>query len=370
MTGTDTPSPILVLTPARHVVTVRSMRFDRESRSGRAVRTADNHPLGDGSRHSDAPVRSELVVGPGPAPRIGPAPPHPAKRGSDADVRCRATRTASPPDHRRVGSTGPDVAAGGRHLAPHEFPDPAIDVADPNALQVHNTIFHSVARSAFDTATIDDCGHLAAAESEGVVGHDSTPFLLDYVQRATQGRSLDVNVAAYRNNVALAGQIAAALWGNSAATYRYKHVIVVEEDIDPTDIAVAVKNGVVTLTGFVRSYTHKFAAERAAKRVAGVVGVANDLEVRLPQTDERPDPEIAREVVANLKIWLPNSWEHIKAIVKNGWVTLEGEVEWNYQRDYAERAVRWIKGVKGVSNLIRLQPRLAPEPSRTSKASA
>src|SRR3984893_11982985 len=121
-----------------------------------------------------------------------------------------------------------------------------------------------------------------------------------------------------------------------------------DTDIYPTDIAVAVKNGVVTLTGFVRHYAHKFAAERAAKRVEGVVGVANDLEVRLPHGDERPDPEIAREAVANLKSWLPSSWEHIKAIVKNGWVTLEGEVEWNYQRDYAERAVRWIKGVKGV----------------------
>ena len=136
-----------------------------------------------------------------------------------------------------------------------------------------------------------------------------------------------------------------------------------EPNVDPTDIAVAVKNGVVTLTGFVRSYAEKFSAEGAAKRVEGVVGVANDLEVRLPQTDERPDPEIARDVVANLKIWLPSSWEHIKAIVKNGWVTLEGEVEWNYQREYAERAVRWIKGVRGVSNLIRLQPRVAPEPT-------
>lgn len=135
-----------------------------------------------------------------------------------------------------------------------------------------------------------------------------------------------------------------------------------EPNVDPTDIAVAVKNGVVTLTGFVRSYAEKFTAERAVKRVAEVVGVANDLEVRLPQTDERPDPEIAREVVANLKIWLPSSWEHIKAVVKNGWMTLEGEVEWNYQRDYAERAVRWIKGVKGVSNLIRLQPRVEPKP--------
>ena len=135
-----------------------------------------------------------------------------------------------------------------------------------------------------------------------------------------------------------------------------------DPNIDPTDIAVGVKSGVVSLTGFVRSYAEKFAAERAAKRVEGVVGVANDLEVRLPQTDERPDPEIARDVVANLKTWLPNSWEHIKAIVKNGWVTLEGEVEWNCQRDYAERAVRWLKGVNGVSNLIRLQPRLEPQP--------
>ena len=135
-----------------------------------------------------------------------------------------------------------------------------------------------------------------------------------------------------------------------------------EPNLDPTDIAVAVKNGVVTLTGFVRSYAHKFTAERAAKRVAGVVGLANDLEVRLPGADERPDPEIARDVVANLKISLPNSWDNIKAVVKNGWMTLEGEVKWNYQREYAERAVRWIKGVKGVSNLIRLQPRVAPAP--------
>ena len=135
-----------------------------------------------------------------------------------------------------------------------------------------------------------------------------------------------------------------------------------EPNLDPTDIAVAVKNGVVTLTGFVRSYAHKFTAERAAKRVAGVVGLANDLEVRLPGEAGRPDPEIARDVVANLKIWLPNSSDNIKAVVKNGWVTLEGEVEWNYQREYAERAVRWIKGVKGVSNMIRLQPRVAPAP--------
>jgi osmotically-inducible protein OsmY len=97
--------------------------------------------------------------------------------------------------------------------------------------------------------------------------------------------------------------------------------------------------------------------------VAGVVGLANDIEVRLPGADARPDPEIAREIAAELKLWLPYSAEHIKAVVKNGWVTLEGEVEWNYQRDHAERAVRWIKGVNGVSNLIRLKPRATPSPT-------
>jgi osmotically-inducible protein OsmY len=133
-----------------------------------------------------------------------------------------------------------------------------------------------------------------------------------------------------------------------------------DPDIDPTDIAVAVKDGVVTLTGFARSYAQKFEAEAAAKRVASVLGVANDLEVRLPSIDERPDPEIARDAVHALKTQLPLSANNIKVIVKKGWITLEGEVEWNYQRATAENAVRWIKGVNGVSNLIQLKPRAAP----------
>jgi osmotically-inducible protein OsmY len=131
-------------------------------------------------------------------------------------------------------------------------------------------------------------------------------------------------------------------------------------DLDATDIAVSVKNGVVTLTGFVKSYADKYEAEASAKRVAGVVAVANDLEVRLPSVDERPDPDIARDAVAAIKSQLPISWEHIKVVVKNGWVTLEGEVEWQYQRQTAENAVRRIKGVKGVSNLIQLKPQAEP----------
>ena len=133
-----------------------------------------------------------------------------------------------------------------------------------------------------------------------------------------------------------------------------------DPDLDATDIAVSAKKGVVTLTGFVRSYTDKYEAEAAAKRVAGVAGVANDIEVRMPSVDERPDPEIARDAVAAIKSQLPISSEHIKVVVKNGWVTLEGQVEWQYQRSTAETAVRRIKGVKGVSNLIQLKPRAAP----------
>jgi osmotically-inducible protein OsmY len=133
-----------------------------------------------------------------------------------------------------------------------------------------------------------------------------------------------------------------------------------DPDIDATDIGVSVNNGVVALTGFVKSYTEKFEVEAAAKRVAGVLGLANDLEVRLPGGTERPDPDIARDVVAAIKTRLPFTAEHIRAVVKNGWVTLEGQVEWNYQRESAESAVRHIRGIKGVTNLIQLKPQVAP----------
>src|SRR5579872_4130527 len=82
-----------------------------------------------------------------------------------------------------------------------------------------------------------------------------------------------------------------------------------DPDIDATDIGVAVHNGVATLTGFVRSYAQRSEAERDAKRVAGVVGVANDIEVRLPALDQRPDPEIARDAASSLKAELPFSSE-------------------------------------------------------------
>jgi osmotically-inducible protein OsmY len=133
-----------------------------------------------------------------------------------------------------------------------------------------------------------------------------------------------------------------------------------DPDIDPSDIGVAVKNGVVTLSGFVRSYTQKYQAEKATKRVKGVLGVANDIEVRLPSGNERTDPEIARAAVEAIKDELPYSHENIKVVVKNGWVTLEGNAEWEYQRSRAEAVVRKVRGVTGISNLVVLKPRVAP----------
>lgn len=131
-------------------------------------------------------------------------------------------------------------------------------------------------------------------------------------------------------------------------------------DLDSTDIAVSVKNGVVTLSGYTRSYTQRWEAERTVKKVAGVLGVANDIEVRLPVFNQRPDPEIARDAVNAVRAELPYSSEHIRVICRDGWLTLEGHVEWNYAKERAENAVRRVRGVKGVTNLIEVSPRVPP----------
>lgn len=132
-------------------------------------------------------------------------------------------------------------------------------------------------------------------------------------------------------------------------------------EINDTDIAVKVGSGVVTLTGYAASAYEKYRAEAAVKRVAGVAAVANDLVVRWPLGSGRPtDPEIARDALAALKIELPLAWENIKPIVKEGHVGLEGAVEWHYERDRAESAVRRVRGVLSVRNSISLMPRTAP----------
>jgi osmotically-inducible protein OsmY len=131
-------------------------------------------------------------------------------------------------------------------------------------------------------------------------------------------------------------------------------------DLDSTDIAVAVKKGVVELSGFVRSYSQRWEAERTAKKVVGVTGIANDIEVRLPVFNQRPDPEIARDAVAAIRAELPYSSEHIRVVLRDGWLTLEGTVEWNYAKERAESAVKRVRGVKGVTNSIQVSPRVPP----------
>ena len=133
-----------------------------------------------------------------------------------------------------------------------------------------------------------------------------------------------------------------------------------DPDIDATDISVSVKDGVVALTGFVRSYSQRYEAEKEAKSVRGVRGVANAIEVKLPSLNQRADPEIARDAVDALKRELPYSSENIKAVVRDGWLTLEGEVEWKFQSERAEEAVRRVRGLKGVTNLIKIKPRATP----------
>ena len=124
------------------------------------------------------------------------------------------------------------------------------------------------------------------------------------------------------------------------------------------DIAVGVKDGVVTLSGFVRSYWDKDAAEKAAKRVYGVRALANDIEVK-PST-VRTDPEIARETIQEFEshVSIPN--DKIKVIVEKGWVTLEGTVDWQYQKSLAESAVKKLRGVAGITNNIAVKPKVTP----------
>jgi osmotically-inducible protein OsmY len=111
----------------------------------------------------------------------------------------------------------------------------------------------------------------------------------------------------------------------------------------------------------VTSYSQKYQAESDAKRVAGVVGVANDIEVRVPAIDQRPDPDIARDAATAIQNQLPFSAKNIKVVVQDGWITLEGDVEWHYQKERAEDAVRWVKGVKGVINSIQVQPKVTAD---------
>jgi osmotically-inducible protein OsmY len=131
-----------------------------------------------------------------------------------------------------------------------------------------------------------------------------------------------------------------------------------QPNVNAADIGVSVKDGIVTLTGSVPSYTERYEAELAAKRVYGVKAVVNEIEVKLPGSSVRTDQDIAADAVRALKwnIWVPE--DKVKVTVSKGWLRLEGEVDWQYQKEAAEKAVRDIAGAVGVSNLITVKPRV------------
>jgi len=124
------------------------------------------------------------------------------------------------------------------------------------------------------------------------------------------------------------------------------------------DIGVAVKDGVVTLTGTVDTYLNKWRAEQAAHHVTGVTAVANDVTVRT--IGERTDSDIAAAAVHALKWNTSIPADKIHVTVDKGWVTIKGEVEWQYQKQEVERVIRPLWGVKGVSNLITVKPLASP----------
>jgi osmotically-inducible protein OsmY len=133
-----------------------------------------------------------------------------------------------------------------------------------------------------------------------------------------------------------------------------------DPSLDAKQIGVAAKDGVVALTGQVTNYADRMTAERVVKRMTGVKGIANDLEVRLPGDARRTDSDLASAAVKALEwdVQVPHS--RLKVRLADGWVTLEGEVEWQYQRQAAERAVHNLIGIRGVNNQITIAAHVTP----------
>jgi osmotically-inducible protein OsmY len=132
-----------------------------------------------------------------------------------------------------------------------------------------------------------------------------------------------------------------------------------DPSIDASGVGVAVKDGVVTLSGSIASYWQKKEAERVVKRVTGVKAVAEDLTIKLPGSAERSDADIAHSVVSGLHFNVAVPTNRVQVTVENGWVTLEGAVEWQYQKSAAESAIKYLMGVKGVTNNIGIKPRVS-----------
>lgn len=125
--------------------------------------------------------------------------------------------------------------------------------------------------------------------------------------------------------------------------------------LNAAEIGVTAKDGVVSLTGVVDSYVKKMEAENAAKKVIGVKALVENIEVKFPSTWTKTDAEVANEVLSALKNNYPVPNDKVIVKVEKGWVTLEGELPWNYQREAAMSAIKYLTGVKGVTNNIKIK---------------
>ena len=144
--------------------------------------------------------------------------------------------------------------------------------------------------------------------------------------------------------------------------------LVFEPSIDAAEIGVSVENGVVILNGTVKTLAEKWTAERVSQRVDGVRAVTDELVVKIAGDDQPTDPDIAQAAVNALDWNTAVPHKQIKVLVENGWVTLDGSVEYHFQKDAAESAMRNLKGVKGVHNMIAIKPSVsAGEVTRTIK---
>lgn len=130
-----------------------------------------------------------------------------------------------------------------------------------------------------------------------------------------------------------------------------------DPSIKETAVGVAVKDGVVTLTGHLDTYAEKEAVIRAVRRIDGVRAIAVEIDVRLSPSHQRSDTDIAQSAELALKWNTSIPPDSVRVVVDHGWVTLQGEVEWNFQRVAAERATRALKGVVGISNELKLKPK-------------
>jgi len=136
-------------------------------------------------------------------------------------------------------------------------------------------------------------------------------------------------------------------------------------DVDAANIGVAASEGVVTLSGHVASYAQKLAAERAARRVKGVRAIAEEIEVRYPNEKKKADDQIAERALAILDWDAQVPADSVIVRVERGWVTLTGEASWQYQRMAAETAIRKLSGVVGLTNEIRVKPKVASRDVRS-----